>query len=414
MTQEETVARSHYTLLERLVNALAGLAASAGLSFTQIDRASILQISERKTGLQDWGNAQHLEFLDRLVELVQRDDFTHLSRVVTRQAVIKAASNRLRLVEHLKQNEEVLRGTLGRPIFVLGFPRTGTTLLQNLLCLSPERRALPFWELTNPIPEHEDRVLDRKKRREAAQNLLKLAYRFAPEMRKIHEITADTAEECWYLFFHSFAVLNYDLQTGGPEFGDWLMKSDMNWAYREYRSQLAILNHEWPAENLVLKCPEHLWFLDALMEVFPDAALVWTHRDPVASIASYCSLISLSYRTYFGEIRHKEVGKHIQHRFLQGVTRAMEFRDAINDESRFFDVRFHELVKDPAAMVTRITEHFNLRPVAQEAMANWPNNGRKDKRGAHVYSAERFGLQRTPIEKHFKPYIDRFQVEMES
>ena len=299
-------------------------------------------------------------------------------------------------------------------MFVLGFPRTGTTLLQNLLCLDPGRRSLPFWELTHPTPISEDSVQDRNVRIRSAERVLSMAYRLAPEMRTIHEIKASTPEECWYLFFHCFAVLNYDLQTGVGHFGDWLLKEDLGWAYASYQRQLTFLNHHWPANNLVLKCPEHLWFLDALLEVFPDACIVWTHRDPVASIASYCSLISLTYRMHFGEMQPTRIGAHIQKRFHQGVTRAMAARDAFDNDNIFFDVRFHELVQDPAKMIGRITEHFGLQPVAEEAIANWLNNGRADKRGAHQYSAERYGLDRARILDQFQPYIDRFGIQVKS
>ena len=100
---------------------------------------------------------------------------------------------------------------------------------------------------------------------------------------------------------------------------------------------------------------------------------------------------------HFGEMQPKRIGAHIQHRFHQGVTRAMAYREALGDEDRFFDVRFHELVQDPGAMVHRISEHFGLQGVPQEAIHNWLNNGRADKRGAHQYSAERYGLDRAAI-----------------
>jgi hypothetical protein len=92
----------------------------------------------------------------------------------------------------------------------------------------------------------------------------------------------------------------------------------------------------------------------------------------------------------------------------------MKAREAVNDESRFFDVRFHELVQDPGAMVARITQHFGLRDVAPEAIHNWLNNGRSDKRGAHQYSADRFGLDADCILKDFGPYIDRFGIQTKS
>ena len=113
-------------------------------------------------------------------------------------------------------------------------------------------------------------------------------------------------------------------------------------------------------------------------------------------------------------MRPHHIGSHTQKRFLQGVTRAMAAREAFNDESRFFDVRFHELVKDPGAMVHQITDHFGLRAVAPEAIENWLNNGRLDQRGAHLYSADRYGLDQDRILDEFKTYIDRFGIHVKS
>lgn len=414
MNNAPTVRREHYGLIETVLNQCAGVLKALRLPVADLTAPSIRTSAERTTGLTDWGNPLHKEAFERLVDMVSGDEFTALSNIVTRQAMIKAAANRLQMVDYLKSHQQEMTKPFGRPVFVLGFPRTGTTLLQNLLCLDPGRRALPFWELTNPIPIHKDPGTDRHARIQSAENVLSLAYRFAPEMRTIHEITAETAEECWYLFFHCFAVLNYDLQTGTNTFGDWLLTQDMQWAYEGYRSQLSILNHNWPARNLVLKCPEHLWFMDALLEVFPDACVIWTHRDPVASIASYCSLISLTYRMHFGNMQPHRIGAHIRKRFHQGVTRAMASREAYGNEDTFFDVRFHELVQDPGAMVDQITDHFDLPKVADEAIQNWLNNGRSDKRGAHQYSAERYGLDRCAILKEFAPYIERFGIHVKS
>ena len=92
----------------------------------------------------------------------------------------------------------------------------------------------------------------------------------------------------------------------------------------------------------------------------------------------------------------------------------MASRDAYGKEDTFFDVRFHELVQDPGVMVDQITDHFGLPKVANEAIQNWLNNGRSDKRGAHQYSADRYGLDRSAILKEFQPYIDRFGIQVKS
>jgi hypothetical protein len=369
-----------------------------------LDPRSIVRAAERRTGLNDWGDDRVMTALDAMSSHVARPEFTHLSRALSRQTLVKGGALRLRLVEYLKSNPAIGKTPIERPVFVLGFPRSGTTLLQNLLCLSDSRRGLEFWELNNPVPVCEDKVADQERRKKSAGRVLDLAYRLAPEMREIHEVGVDTFEECWYLFWPTFMVLNTDLQTSLPTLGDWLMTADMRWAYGEYRRTLQGLIHERPTEQLVVKCPEHLWFLDSLLEVFPDACIVWNHRDPVASIASYCSLISLPHRMHFGSFDTKLIGEHITHRFHEGVSRAMDMR-AKAEPGQVFDVDFGALCTDPAAVVRQVTDHFGLAPVQEARIEAYLNNGRADKKGAHKYDAARYGLDSQAIRTRFADYI---------
>ena len=275
---------------------------------------------------------------------------------------------------------------------MLGFPRSGTTLLQNLLEQAPSRRALRFWELTNPIPEHEEPSRDRAARVRRAERDLTWAYWFVPEMEEMHEVRADTAEECWPLLANTWSVLNFDICHGLVPYGDWLLKQEMAWAYREYRRQLQLLLWRERVDQLVLKCPEHLWFLDSVLEAFPDACIVWTHRDPLDCVASYSSLISLSRRTLQGRIDPAQIGPHIADRFHQGVERAMAARDAIGDESRFFDVNFRELVADPVGMTNRIEERFGLDPTDHRLLDDWLTKKRADAPGRHRYDPAMWDL----------------------
>ena len=213
------------------------------------------------------------------------------------------------------------------------------------------------------------------------------------------------------MFSMSFSTLNVDLAGGMRDYGSWLLEQDMTWCYREYRERLQLLLDREPAEQLVLKCPEHLWFLDALLEVFPDACIVWTHRDPIACIASYCSMVSLNLRTVWGKYDAHEVGRHISKRFLQGVSRAMAVRERVGDD-RFFDVDFVELVQDPLAMVERIQGHFGLESTlgGREAMEQYMSTERKDARGKHRYDAVRYGLEEDVVAGAFGDYTSRFGI----
>ncbi|MBX2799158.1 MAG: sulfotransferase [Myxococcales bacterium] len=415
ITATPTVSRLHYQEHVKLLNAFAWAGERLGLDLGSLDPDSIVRAARRQTGLHDLGDESFLAPMRRIAQGVARQEgTTALARVIMRQSWLLAVKSRLQREAWLADHPQIHHQRIERPIFVLGFPRTGTTVLQNLLSLDPRRRGLNFWELTLPVPVHEDRDVDREQRRRATSWMLKAAYQLAPEMARVHFIDVDTVEECWPLFALTFSVLNWDLQSGIDGWGEYLMHDhDMFAPYRDYRTSLKMLVERNPCEQLVLKCPEHLFFIDALLAAFPDACIVQTHRDPYAVIGSYCSLMSMQWRNLYGRIDRERIGSHMQKRLHDGVSRAMAARDAAADESRFFDVRFHDLVKDQKAVVDQIAEHFDLdlAPDHAEAVATYLGNERADARGKHKYDPGLFGLDRDEVHEQYADYIERFGIQ---
>jgi hypothetical protein len=407
-----TVAHTRYNFAFRTMNAVATAAESVGLGVARLDREEILAAARRRTGLADFGALDFLEPMDRIIEQANGAPLTPLARMIVRQAYVEAACTRLKLTRMFDEDRSLSAIPVNRPIFVVGFPRSGTTVIQNLLALDPGRRALEFWELTRPIPEVADPVRDARRRIRTTEQMLAVAYVASPEMARVHEIRSTSPEECWPLFCPSFAVMNWDLGAGLAPYGDFLMGWRMEVAYREYRQLLQLLLRQNPAEHLVLKCPEHLWFLDALLAVFPDAGVVWTHRDPYKSIASYCSLISLQWRTMYGRFDPREVGAHVEQRFHLGVERAMAVRERMG-EDRFHDVPLAALIADPQAAVDGITQKFGLRRCAPNEVARYLATRREDARGQHRYEPARYGVDRGRVHASFRPYLERFGISVE-
>lgn len=412
MDRPLTVTRRTYAwplvVADRVVAGLRSL----GVDLGTLDEARLYADVERATGLHDFGDPAFREGMRQVLENADRLGFTPLARVVTRNLYKKALVNRLLLQRYVQQHPEVLDIPVERPIFVLGFPRTGTTTVQNLLCLHDDRRGLPFWELITPIPRVRHRGLDEAIRKAIARAILGIAFVVAPEQREVHDIRYDTLEECWYLFCNTFRVLNWDIQTGLETYGEWLFSTDMRPAYAEYRTWLQVMLHRRPARQLVVKCPEHLWFTDALLDVFPDACIVWTHRDPVSSVASYASMMALTRRLIYGGFEPLEMGPYITRRFAEGVERAMAVREQPARDARFHDVAFTDLVEDPGGVLRRIADHFDLDwPADHDArVRDWLASDRDDKAGSHVYSAEAFGVRPDEVYARFGAYIDRFRI----
>jgi len=411
VAQQYTVHRLEISPLLKVLNAFVRVCGWLGMPFGKLDPMAVVSAARRRTGLHDMGDPEYLDVLERLFIEADAARCTAMGEVALRQTAFTALVNRLETQAYLNRFPGALQVPIEKPVFIVGFPRTGTTLLQNLLCLEEGARALEFWELIRPVPQHEDPEEDHRIRYKGAERMLKLAKWVAPEMPIVHDTRPDSKEECWYLFVNSFAVMNMDLASGLSRFGDWLMQRDMSTTYREYRETLQMMAHWKPTRQYVLKCPEHLWFLDTLLETFPDACIVWTHRDPATCVASYSSMISLTRRAWFGRIYAGHIGLHIADRFREGIDRALAVREQLGPE-RFFDVNFTDLVKDPVSKVRDIRAHFDLphSEDSERAMRDWMDRPRTDRPGKHIYSPAQWGLEASVVRERYADYIERFGV----
>ena len=413
MKEALTVGREEYRWSLKALNAGASMLYRLGFPLCELGEASLLEGARRATGLEDWGGEHFLEPLRVMLDDVESSDLTSLARISTRDIGIQCLATRLRLTEYFKQHPHVNEHAIKRPVFILGFPRTGTTVLQNLLSLDPDRRALPFWEILNPVPVNDDHEKDKAARIRSANAKLRVAYWVLPEMAEVHEIRAETLEECWPLLAAGFTVMAWDMGSGWRSYGKWLLGHDMTASYREYKQCLQVMAQRDPGSDFVLKCPDHLWFVDSLLKVFPDACIVWTHRDPYDSIGSYCSMMSLNWRLMYGRFDPKEVGAHIQERFLNGIERALAVRERVGD-SNFYDVDFVQLCQDPESVIDGITSHFDLPHIEHSAIRDYLGKKRQDARGKHKYDAERYGLDRAEVYEKYKGYIERFNIPVRS
>ncbi|MBL4585704.1 MAG: sulfotransferase [Flavobacteriales bacterium] len=393
----------------RVQNGLIGLLAKVGLAPAKMSANSITQKAMRKTGLTDLEDNMHRPGMEQLVKAINVRPVTHFGKLTNTGIGVEALSNRLLLIDYLKKNPHIRKRRIERPVFIIGFPRTGTTLLQNLLNLGSDMRGLPFWEISNPIPLADNPEKDIAKRHSSTKRRLKLVNFVVPEMKFIHEVRYNSLEECWPLMISQFAVPNRGMTTRWEEYGEWILQHDMTRAYEEYRKFLQVMAARTPDQRLILKCPDHLWHLDMILKLFPDACIVWTHRNPAKSISSYSSMVSLNWRLLYGKCVPEELGPYLEKFFKKGIDRALEVRDKVGDE-RFFDVDFDDLQKDPIAVVNGITDFFAIKKVDNVALKNYLDTDRPDNKGKHSYSAEHFGLDVEKVNARFRSYMERFNI----
>lgn len=359
----------------------------------------------------EWERWLGPEFWPRM-ELLTRGHFPSLGRIQWRATLVSAAVGRIRLERYLAAGRPL--GEVVDPIFVVGLPRTGTSLMQRLIAEDPERRGLRTFELQGPVPPPRPSWLSPLKRRAFAALVSAIYGTFTPELLRIHHTSVTSLEECWMLFMSSYAVLNADyILVPEAGFGDHLLEDGLEEAYGRYRTLLSMLSLEAPGKKFVLKSPEHVWFLPALLRTFPGARVIWTHRDPASAVPSYCAQASLPSRQHRGRVDPKQMGTRVMQRFLQGVERATRACDEFPN-ARICHVKYPDLVADPVAETARVYEELGL-PLAAEherRMRSFLARPQKDKHKNH-YRLDVYGLDAGHIRSAFGPYMQRFSIDPE-
>jgi hypothetical protein len=223
-------------------------------------------------------------------------------------------------------------------------------------------------------------------------------------------VEAHAPEEDVLLLDTSFVSPSADATLRVPTYSAWLQDVDQRPAYRYFRRLIQLLL--WQREGRWLgKTPHHLENLDALLEVFPDARIIHTHRDPVRVVASFCSMIAHGRALFSDRVDPREVGAQLGAKAVRAVTRAMEVRNRVG-AGAFLDVTYPDLVADPLGEIRRITDFVGLspEPASERAMREWIAANPQNKHGVHRYRLDDFGLDRLRLEKDFEPYRSRFGI----
>ncbi len=286
--------------------------------------------------------------LELLVESCRRTGALNATgRRVLRSVALRHLRNLRYLQDHVDAHPDVARRPLGTPVVVTGLPRTGTTLLHNLLALDPEARVLRFWEALHPVPPHAGGP-PAEALQAQAQRWLDGFYDLVPDFRAIHAATPTGPEECDALLQNTFASQHFDDMFDAQEYSAWLAGAPLAGEYAHYALQLRVLSA--PAGTWTLKSPSHLGHLDALVGALPGCAVVVCHRHPCEAVASYASLIHTLRRAYSDTVSAEAVGRQALQRAATSMERALDARAAA-PSTTFVDVAYGDLVRDPVDAV---------------------------------------------------------------
>ena len=385
----------------------------------RFDQDRLVDEAVTRTGLDDFGEPSWQEGLALLL-----DSFEHEARLndlgveIATAEVVTYLANRLAINAWRAEHPEVAEGAVERPIFIVGQPRTGTTILYDLLAQDPVIRAPLTWEVDRPVPAPETATYATDPRIAEVQATIDLAESVMPGFTSFHPMGALLGQECVRMTASDFRSIIFPTQYHMPTYDHWLLHdADLAPAYRWHRRYLQHLQSRHPADQWLLKSPAHLWHLEALAAEYPDAVIVHTHRDPLKVIASCCALTAHLQRMASDETWGTEAAAAFADDIFLGLDRGIDARDrGTFPPGQTIDVHFLDFMADPFSTIRGIYAALGreLTVPAEERMraflAAHPGDGDG---GAARYRFADTGLDAGILRERSRRYQERFGVASE-
>lgn len=379
---------------------------------------SLVEQASQAIGLTDFGGDGYREgfavLLDDVNAGIAKGWFSEAGRARIEHDILHWLTNRLKVEDYLKQNPELLSRPVERPVFVMGVPRTGTTLMSNLLAADPARRSPLTWEIDDPTPPvASPGLLTTDPRALARLEAERAALAANPDMGKYYRGSAVYPNECVFFMAHDFKTLMIESKGKLPGYKEFIFSCDMTSAYEYHKKLLQVLQHHSPGIWNVKK-PSHALWLETIFQVYPDARVVWTHRDPFTATGSLCSIISLSHMGHMGKIDGEWLGENYSWQAAEHAERIMDFRDKYG-EDKIIDVHYADLVNDPVGETRRLYAKLGDEwpPQAEAGIRGWVNDNPQNKFGKHEYKLAQYGLSKDQLEPLFERYLSRYDVARE-
>ena len=372
--------------------------------------------SERAGGLDDLGDdpaGSFMEGLGRFVDsLASEGQLNDIGRIISNERMLLHTVNRLNYVEDRTRFPEIATQEIVRPVFIIGMPRTGTTILHDILACDPRSRAPMTWEVMFPSPPPEAATFDSDPRIAQCAATMPDRDMQLPGFDAIHPMGPQLTQECVVMMGETMCTPLFHNQFRVPSYEDWIdTEADWRPVYDFHHRQLQHLQARNPGDRWVLKTGAHLWGLDQLLETYPDARIVFTHRDPVKSMTSYSSLTTIVRRVGSDHVDPIEVADDWIGRLRRVLLRGIEIRQAREyPDAIFYDMYFPDFITDQFTEVEKIYAALDL-PMSGEgadAMKAFIDDNPPGKHGIHRYSPEEFGVDPGQVRAEFRTYIDHF------
>ncbi len=377
--------------------------------------AILSEARQRAGGLDDFGEGPFLEPLALLLDSLEREGrLNALGRVIARERVLGHTVNRLGYAADRKRFPEIARQEIVKPVFIIGMPRTGTTILHDILAQDPDNRVPLTWEAMFPSPPPETATFESDPRIARCAATFPAVELQIPAFKAMHPMGATLSQECVTMMGEAMCTPLFHNQFRVPTYQDWVdREADWSHVYDLHRRQLQHLQSRHRSARWVLKTGAHLWGLEHLLRTYPDARIVFTHRDPVKSMTSYASLTALVRSMGSDDVDPLEIASDWTARLRRVLEHGVEVRSQ-NEYPRaiFYDMHFSDFVADQFEVVRKIYAAFDLpmTALAAERMQAFIADNPKGKHGIHRYAPEEYGVEPAAVRRAFRKYIERFEL----
>jgi hypothetical protein len=376
-----------------------------------LDSKQIINAAKNQTNLEYFGNPLFLEGFECLVQSINEEaDLNDIGMEAQQHRLIGILVNLLRIENACIQHPEILTEEIKSPVVIVGLPRTGSTMTHRLLASDPRHTAMLWWEGRYPaMLDNEDRGHPNE-RMEMGKAEVEAVMQASPEALTIHPWDYKGADEEILLLEHTFFSTVPESFMRLPTYSKWVESQDHIHAYAQLKIMLQYLQWQNPGRDKkrwVLKSPHHLGFIDKLLKIFPDSKVIQTHRDPLKTVPSFCSMCSNLFEPLTNSYDKNEIGHHWAHKLAKVLNHCMEVSN-LNQEN-FLNLEFKKMIKDPIFEMEEVYKFIDedFTDQAENAMNAWKEENQHEM-GAHQYSLEEFGLESSFIDSYFSEYINQY------
>lgn len=366
-------------------------------------------------GYDNFGDKGYMEAFNILMQSVDEEARLHpIGRKLFEYQIVGMLTNRLLANKHWEEFPEVLNHEIKRPLVITGMVRTGSTALHYLMGANPDTQALQYWIATHPQPRPPEHVWKRRMGLYKSKAELAVMYGLGKGLEAIHHITAEGPEECRHLLAQSFTDDCFEVTARVPTYASWYDKGHHVESYRRHKKLIQMISSSEPNKRWLLKYPVHMRHINAFMEVYPDACIIQTHRDPAEVLNSYVSLCAHFRKLQEVDFDRREIALQQMEVWASAVEKGLVAREKYPDQ--FHDIYFRDFMADPIGVIETAYDKYDLEftDTARTALQKWRDANPQGKWGKHSYREEESFVTREEIHERFGRYMDTLGIERES